>query len=101
MANETMDKIRLLRNRLKQIGDELGLDMRGFMLVPAEDDDSPDMAQAMFVVRSEAIKGEKDADDALLDEQFRAITANIDLDGTPDDDDIKDDLRKWMEDGEA
>lgn len=101
MANETMDKIRLLRNRLKQIGDELGLDMRGFMLVPAEDDDSPDMAQAMFVVRSEAIKGEKDADDALMDEQFRAITAGLDLEDGPETDDIKDDLRKWMDGNEA
>lgn len=34
--SETMDQIRLLRTRLSHIGEELGLDMQNFMIVPSD-----------------------------------------------------------------
>lgn len=98
MANEVMKAIRLLRQRLEYIGTELGLDMQNFMLVPGTDDDGADIVQAVFIVRSEAIKGEMDPDDAMFDEQFRAIAANFEPEPEDLDDQIKDDVKQWLED---
>lgn len=98
MANDIMAAVRLLRQRLEYIGTELGLDMRGFMLVPSESEDGADMVQAVFIVKSEAIAGEKDADDAMFDEQFRAIAANFEPEPETPSDDVMDELKDWMGD---
>lgn len=95
--SETMDQIRLLRTRLSHIGEELGLDMQNFMIVPSDGEHGPDIVQAMFVVRSEAIPGEKDADDLLMEERFKEIALNFDSsDAEAKLDDIKKDLGEWL-----
>lgn len=98
MTDGPMDQLRLLRQRLEYIGNELGLDMQQFAVIPNESDDGADMASAVFVVRSEAIKGEKDPDDAMFDEQFRAIAANYEPEPETPEDEVLDELKDWMGD---
>lgn len=98
MANDVMRQIRLLRQRLEYIGTELGLDMQNFLVVPSESEDGADMVSAVFIVRSEAIAGEKDADEAMFDEQFRAIAANFEPEPDEPDDAVLDELKDWMGD---
>ena len=51
----------------------------------------------MFVVRSEAIPGELDADDLLMEERFKEIALNFDSsDAEAQLDDIKKDLGDWL-----
>lgn len=98
MTNDPMQQIRLLRQRLEYIGTELGLDMQNFLVVPGESDDGADIVSAVFIVKSEAIKGEKDADEAMFDEQFRAIAANFEPEPETPEDEVLDELRDWMGD---
>lgn len=94
---DTMDQLRLLRNRMQAIGDELGLTLQGFMVIPSGDADSADLAQVMFVLRSEALTGNEDNDDALLRQQFDAIVSDFDGEERDDIDKLKDDVEKWLE----
>ena len=92
-----MEQLQLLRRRMQAIGDELGLELKGFMVLPAEDEDAANLAQVMFVVRSEAFSGGEDTDDALMREQFDAITAGFDPTGEEDLDAIRKDVGDWLQ----
>lgn len=95
---DAMDQLRLLRNRMQAIGDELGLTLQGFMVIPSEDEDSANLAQVMFVLRSEALSGSEDKDEALLRQQFDAIISDFDeAEERADIDKLKGDVEKWLE----
>lgn len=91
-----MEQLQKLRGRMQAIGEQLGLDMKGFMVLPAEDEDGVNLCQVMFIVKSEAIQGTEDTDSALLREQFDAITAGVEL-GDDDMDSIRKDLGEWLQ----
>lgn len=72
--SDPMEPIRRLGERLAQEAAKLGLELRGFTVVPSFDG-QPDHAQALFIIDATEIG--KDAEQAEIDEQFVEMTRQL------------------------
>lgn len=67
-----IDKIKLLRERVKQIATELGLDLHAFTLSPGDEHD-PDVIQAVFMIGLTAIESDHETETRQTNEAFEAL----------------------------
>ena len=72
MKNNPVDQVKLLRERVKQIATDLGLDLHAFTLSPGDEHD-PDTIQAVFMIGLTAIESDDETEKRQTDEAFEAL----------------------------
>jgi len=65
--------VKLLRERVRQEAEKLGLDVHTFALVPGDDEDEPDLVQVVFTIGLEAIESENETETRQTDAAFEAL----------------------------
>lgn len=72
MNDSPVETVKLLRERVKQEAEKLGLDVHSFALIPG-DDHSPDLAQVVFKIGLEAIESDDETEMRQTDAAFEAL----------------------------
>jgi len=67
-----VETVKLLRERVKQEAEKLGLDVHSFALIPG-DDNSPDLAQVVFTIGLEAIESKDETETRQTDAAFEEL----------------------------
>lgn len=77
--DEALDPLRILKKRMQEMSDKLNIDLENVAFMIGDEEGSPDVVQAVFILTPAALKTADELEQARMDSEFERMMGGIDF----------------------